>query len=125
MCKKDQESKKSINSNGSENAINPIRLAALDIVKREMPVYQSHKTVWALQIRQIITDGQLAAIENRDSDGSAIIDPEEPGYSPFQVSREYMEKHKPCAGGYYVVYKDGSESFSPKEAFEEGNTRVQ
>ena len=31
-----------------------------------------------------------------------------------------MEKHKPHAGGYYVVYDDGYKSFSPAKAFEEG-----
>lgn len=36
------------------------------------------------------------------------------------VSKEYLEKHKPKAGGYYVMYKDGYESYSPKNAFEEG-----
>lgn len=37
---------------------------------------------------------------------------------------EYMQKHQPRAGGYFVVYKDGYESWSPAEAFEEGYTRV-
>jgi hypothetical protein len=41
-----------------------------------------------------------------------------PGY--IYVSKEYMEKHNPEIGGYYVKYVDGYESFSPSEAFEEG-----
>lgn len=37
---------------------------------------------------------------------------------------EYMNKHQPQIGGYYVKYADGYESFSPAEAFESGYTKV-
>ncbi len=37
---------------------------------------------------------------------------------------DYMRKHQPKIGGYFVVYKDGYKSFSPAEAFEEGYTRI-
>jgi hypothetical protein len=40
------------------------------------------------------------------------------------VSDEYASKHNPDAGGYYVRYADGYESFSPAQAFEEGYTRI-
>ena len=88
-------------------------------VSVEMPKYKSHKEVWALKIKSIVRDGEG---ENRDSDGSAIITPEEEGYAPFRVEGDYLHKHKPQVGGYYVVYKDGYKSYSPAEAFEEGNT---
>jgi hypothetical protein len=55
---------------------------------------------------------------------SAHIITEEPGYAPIPVTSEYIRKHKPSAGGYYVVYKDGYKSFSPADAFEEGYTRI-
>lgn len=45
-------------------------------------------------------------------------------YAALGVSKEYMDKHKPEAGGYYVVYEDGYTSFSPAEAFEGGYTLV-
>jgi len=90
-------------------------------VSVEMPKYKSHKEVWALKIKSIVRDGEG---ENRESDGSAIITPEEEGYAPFRVEGDYLHKHKPQAGGYYVVYKDGYKSFSPAEAFEEGNTLI-
>ena len=90
-------------------------------VSVEMPKYRSHKEVWALKIKSIVRDGEG---ENRESDGSAIITPEEEGYTPFRVEGDYLHKHKPQVGGYYVVYKDGYKSFSPAEAFEEGNTRI-
>lgn len=36
------------------------------------------------------------------------------------VDGQYLTKHQPTAGGYYVCYEDGYTSFSPKEAFEKG-----
>lgn len=90
-------------------------------VSVEMPKYRSHKEVWALKIKSIVRDGEG---ENRESDGSAIITPEEEGYAPFRVEGDYLHKHKPQVGGYYVVYKDGYKSFSPAEAFEDGNTLI-
>lgn len=81
----------------------------------EMPKYKSHKEVWALKIRSIVLD----------ESGSALIAPEDDGYDKFEVSKEYMDKHNPKAGGYYVVYKDGYKSFSPAKAFEEGNELIE
>lgn len=86
-------------------------------VSREMPKYECHKQVWALKIKNIVRDGEG---ENRESDGSAMITPEEAGYASFRVEHDYVFKHKPEIGGYYVVYKDGYKSFSPAKAFEDG-----
>jgi hypothetical protein len=79
----------------------------------EMPKYSCHKKVWALKIKLI----------GIAPDGSGLITPEDQGYAAFEVSTEYMEKHKPQYGGYYVVYKGGYKSFSPAEAFEDGYTK--
>ena len=54
----------------------------------------------------------------------AFYTPEEEGYAPFKVDFEYMRKHNPQVGGYYVLYKDGYTSFSPAEAFETGYERI-
>ena len=91
------------------------------MISREMPKYQSYKRVWALKIKSIKGDGEG---ENRDSDGSAMITPVEEGYAPFRVEFDYMHKHKPEAGGYYVQYEDGYKSFSPAQAFEEGYKKI-
>ncbi len=87
---------------------------------REPPKYKCHKEVYAFKIKAIDLDSTKAQEENRETDGSAFIVPEEDGYEPFKVDHEYMRKHKPEVGGYYVVYKDGYKSFSPAEAFEDG-----
>lgn len=80
----------------------------------EMPKYKCYKEVYALKIKEIA----LA------EDGSAIITPEEEPYARFYVSADYMQKHDPQVGGYYVVYKDGYKSFSPAEAFESGYEKI-
>lgn len=82
--------------------------------ERMLPRYKSHKEVHALKIKQI----------ESHMDGSATITPIEAGYDSFIVPSEYVNKHCPHAGGYYVVYKDGYESFSPAVAFESGYTLI-
>jgi len=90
----------------------------------EMPKYRSHKEVWALKIKEIVFDSDLAKGVNRETDGSATITPEEKGYALFKVDQAYVTKHRPKVGGYYVVYKDGYESWSPADAFEGGYTKI-
>lgn len=86
-----------------------------------LPQYKSHKIVGALKIKSILRDG---VGENRETDVSTEITPEEDGYAPFTVSSEYMNKHKPQVGGYFVVYEGGYQSFSPADAFENGYTLI-
>ena len=90
----------------------------------EMPKYRCHKEVWALKIKSVEFDGDKAKAENRETDGSAIIVPEDERYAPIRVPHSYVSKHQPKSGGYYVVYADGYQSFSPAEAFEEGYTLI-
>lgn len=89
----------------------------------EMPRYKCHKTVWALKIKHIEYDYEKASSENRETDGSAMITPEEDGFAPFRVKSQYLNKHAPQVGGYYILYKDGYKSFSPADVFEDGYTR--
>lgn len=79
----------------------------------EFPKYRSHKVVHALKI------GQIEQIEPGKSEAANLI-PVEGGFPPIYGSPEYMNKHNPQVGGYYVVYEDGYESWSPAEAFEAG-----
>ena len=76
-------------------------------------MYRCHKIVWALKIKSI------------ERDAVTILTFEDPRYEVRVVSYAYDEKHKPEPGGYFVVYEDGYESFSPAKAFEEGYTLVQ
>lgn len=84
----------------------------------QMPQYQSHKKVWALKIKAVLNAPPSAP------PGSMALEFIEKGYAPLTVSAEYIDKHAPYAGGYYVTYEDGYQSFSPAKAFEEGYTRL-
>lgn len=83
--------------------------------QRLMPLYDCHKQVCALKIKEIYDHAEAGA----------EITPVEEGYAPFMVDQAYMQKHKPEVGGYYVVYKDGYRSYSPAKAFEEGYTSAE
>jgi hypothetical protein len=87
----------------------------MDGAAAEMPRYQSHKKVWALKIASIVDDPKTEG---------AIVTPADAGYAPFPVSADYLKKHQPEVGGYYVVYDDGYKSWSPAKAFEDGYTRI-
>ncbi len=98
---------------------------------RLMPRYKCHKEVQALKIAVIrvvrpTVEELQAILDNKETaDVGALITPAEEGYAPFPVSRAYMDRYDPKVGGYFVVYSDGYQSFSPAEAFEEGYTLVQ
>ncbi len=77
---------------------------------RQMKEYVSHKRVQAMKIASII-HGRGATLA--DAAGVSV-----------EVSRAYVEKHEPRVGGYYVLYGDGYESWSPAAAFESGYTEV-
>ena len=86
----------------------------------EMPKYQCHKRVHALKIKHI----ELYLPPEKDLGDVCVIHPDDNGYAPFVIPREWVEKHKPEVGGYYVVYDDGYTSYSPAAAFEAGYTRI-
>ena len=84
----------------------------------KMPEYKCHKTVRAFKILDIYLAEEAVngkPLPPRILEGDA---------NKVTVNQEYMEKHKPHVGGYYVRYKDGYESFSPAEAFESGYTLI-
>ncbi len=94
-------------------------------VTREMPRYQCYKQVHALKIAAVVPK------PNPDPTGrsgassyGATITPADEGYAPFDVTPEYHGKHRPVAGGYYVVYDDGYASYSPAAAFEAGYSLI-
>jgi hypothetical protein len=76
----------------------------------EMPRYECHKKVWALKIIGISLEGELAF------DGGL--------FAPISMEKDWLDKHNPEVGGYYVVYEDGYKSFSPAKAFESGYTLI-
>ena len=86
-------------------------------VTAELPRYKCHKEVHAAKISIVIP-------KSKGTSHTAVLVPVDPRYGPIEVSEEYMTKHAPAAGGYYVVYADGYKSFSPAKAFQEGYTLI-
>lgn len=75
--------------------------------------YQCHKQVHALRIVDIAKVPESSTIR-------LVFD----DYPEVHMHPSWVVQHKAEAGGYYVVYEDGYQSFSPAKAFEEGYTRV-
>lgn len=84
----------------------------------QLPKYKCHKEVWALKI-------SILSLPNPATPGlQTIMFPEDTRFAPFELDEEYVKKHNPQPGGYYVVYADGYKSYSPAKAFEEGYTLI-
>lgn len=74
-----------------------------------MPRYKSSKIVAALEIKSV--DGyKLSFVEE--------------GFADIEAPAEMFLRYTPVPGDRYMVYPDGYKSFSPKQAFEEGYTRI-
>lgn len=82
--------------------------------KRNLPEYQSHKIVQAAEIK---------GIEFRDQNKSAIIATD---HGIIETQPNFRERFKGNESdlGYYVLYADGYESWSPKVVFEQGYTKI-
>ena len=95
-------------------------LAGVPKLKSDLPCYLSHKRVWAIKIKTVV----YATLQGTDITGTAEITPEDSKFPPFRVNADYVKKHQPKAGGYFVLYEDGYASWSPAQAFESGYTRI-
>lgn len=77
-----------------------------------MPVYESHKKVRGLKIAEI----------KPGANGFQALIFEDKRYAPVEVSDQWIQEKHAVAPGYFVLYDDGYTSWSPVQAFEEGNT---
>lgn len=81
----------------------------------ELPLYNCHKQVRAAKITSI----------RGEPDGSHVLvlaSLQDDGGDPLLavVPADFIAKHSPAIGGYFVLYKDGYSSYSPADAFEDG-----
>ena len=76
---------------------------------------------------KIVAAGKVVDVERYpDGSGLLVVKSRSPLWNEaVPVSYEYMKKHKPLPGGYFVEYEDGYASWSPAEAFEAGYTRIE
>jgi hypothetical protein len=85
----------------------------------ELPKYKCHKVVNAAKILEINDarggeDKKEFVLEVGKNKKGEIEK------SSVLIFKEWIVKHEPKVGGYYVVYDNGYSSWSPADAFEEG-----
>ena len=78
----------------------------------QLPEYQCHKKVRAFKISSIEDHGDVFVLNGETSLQACV------------VFKSFIDKHNPEVGGYYVRYRDGYESFSPADAFEDGYSLI-
>lgn len=105
------------------------------IARSTLPKFKCHKNVHAAKISNIYI------VHQQNGDDPAyrhlvleIEMPQNPSINPnimqelkkeyICVPKEYLERNNPKAGGYYVLYEDGYESYSPAKQFEDGYTMI-
>jgi hypothetical protein len=86
-----------------------------------MPQYQCHKKVLAAKIGSI---KRVKATDQTAGDTWNLV-PEDDKLPPINVTGDWMGRHDPQHGGYFVEYEDGYTSYSPAEAFEAGYTLIE
>lgn len=86
-----------------------MRIWEMDAGKKPaLPLYDCHKQVRAGKITRIDRSACGVRYEIHMDATSVVVD------------SDFVSKHKPIEGGYYVEYEDGYRSYSPAKAFEEG-----
>ena len=86
-----------------------------------LPQWQSHKKVWGDKIVEVRKED-----DNEDQRLYRIVWVLTCGgiIHTSQALRLRVPTGTDPIGGYYVLYSDGLESWSPKKAFEEGYTKI-
>lgn len=88
------------------------------MIEQMLPRYRCHKIVRAAWIVHVDEAAGSLMLEYDAANGTDV----------HRVSIEpaagYFAKHRPEAGGYFVVYDDGYQSFSPAKAFLDGYAKI-
>lgn len=95
--------------------MNPTGANPAMAAEAQMPKYRCFKEVWALKIASVAFNGC-----DTTTDENPIVTVAFEGTTFAPKKFNLHRKPTPQVGGYYVVYEDGYESFSPAKAFEEG-----
>jgi len=86
-----------------------------------LPQYKCHKIVGGLKIKKIVNNPNESVDLFFELDAFAPVNipaPDSVRFKPFGYEAEGADQ------GYYVVYKDGYQSWSPTGEFEDGYTRI-
>jgi len=77
-----------------------------EVAQCEMPRYECSKIVWALQIKDVLTQKEsiyLTFIDDR--------------FAAIQISPEYVQENKPESLGYYMVTEGEQASYLSEKSF--------
>jgi len=116
-----------------------------DNLRNTLPSYQQTKIIHGAKILEIVEerDGYLLTLDTNelrgmitkredtahDKEWAASYEPGGKYYNEachkIKVDFTWHSKHDPRVGGYFVLYPDGYQSYSPAEPFEAGNKLVQ
>ena len=78
------------------------------------PLYKGQEAVRAFKIKSVFPTSYCWA----------TIIPEDEKLAEKEVNSEFVNTHRPEAGGYFVVYKDGYETYSTARVFEGGYAKA-
>ena len=78
----------------------------------DWPSYRCHRFVQALKIAEV----------NVDAASQVWLVPDDRAYGEFRVDGEFVVKHKPAPGGYFVRFDHSHESWASEDLFENGFT---
>ena len=67
---------------------------------------------------------EIEKLEEVNLNDGMMLHPVFTDIPPFYISREYIDKHNPQVGGYFVEYEGGYLSWSPADVFEDGYERI-
>lgn len=95
-----------------------------DQASMEMPRYQSHKKVWALEIKMCsMAPSGPSNDEVAEHPGHTMTFVDQ-NYAPKTIPQSVVARYYPVPGDFYVVYDDGYESISPRQPFLDGYTKL-
>lgn len=98
------------------------------IAEQNLQKYKCHKEIVAAKITGIYR--YEAYDKERGNTYHSVLKVEFSNYAfpsfddTIHVPEDYIARHRPEIGGYYVQYADGYQSYSPAKAFEEGYTPI-
>lgn len=73
---------------------------------------------------KIVQAGKISFMAKDEPNGKLMIHAE-PSNMPFEVPLDFLHRHSPEIGGYFVVYGDGYISYSPAATFQAGYRNIE
>lgn len=89
----------------------------LDVTNEHNARYLAMLPQW--RCHKVVSAGKISLMARDEPNGKLMVHAE-PSNMPFAVPLDFLYRHNPTIGGYFVVYEDGYISYSPAAPFEAG-----